>query len=133
MKNINTISMHVEKFYQLHTETTTAVAYCIILQACLTSAVFFKTNLFVKSFRKTTRVLKDMYKKYFRLQPLLTEIKHDRKTVAMGMLDYIRGNNMEYHFRRGDPPRYGFDWRLVFFETTIPESKRGKSPQDTKP
>ena len=25
-KNINTISMHGEKFYQLHTETTTAVA-----------------------------------------------------------------------------------------------------------
>ena len=24
MKNINTISMHWEKFYQLHTETTTA-------------------------------------------------------------------------------------------------------------
>ena len=26
MKNINTISMHGEKFYQFHTETTTAVA-----------------------------------------------------------------------------------------------------------
>ena len=26
MKNINTLSMHVEKFYQLHTETMAAVA-----------------------------------------------------------------------------------------------------------
>ena len=25
MKNINNVSMHGEKFYQLHTETTTAV------------------------------------------------------------------------------------------------------------
>ena len=50
MKNIITVSVRGEKFYQLHTETTTAVAYWIILQACLTSAVFFKTNIFIKSF-----------------------------------------------------------------------------------
>ena len=52
-----------------------------------------------------------------RLQPLLVEIVKDRRTVAMGHLDYIQPDTFEYSFTPGYRTRYGFDWRLIFFET----------------
>ncbi|XP_071091328.1 polypeptide N-acetylgalactosaminyltransferase 1-like [Haliotis cracherodii] len=51
------------------------------------------------------------------LQPLLVEIKRNRSTVAMGHLDYIKADTLQYDFEPGYKTRYGFDWRLVFFET----------------
>ncbi|XP_041375854.1 inactive polypeptide N-acetylgalactosaminyltransferase-like protein 5 [Gigantopelta aegis] len=51
------------------------------------------------------------------LQPLLTLIKQDRKTIALGTLDYINAESFEYAWYRGHVLRYGFDWRMVFFET----------------
>ncbi|XP_067665047.1 polypeptide N-acetylgalactosaminyltransferase 1-like isoform X2 [Haliotis asinina] len=51
------------------------------------------------------------------LQPLLVEIKKNRSTVAMGHLDYIKADTLQYDFEPGYKTRYGFDWRLVFFET----------------
>lgn len=54
---------------------------------------------------------------FFRLPPLLAEIKKDHKTVAMAQLDYINKNSFFYEFDIGYRTRYGFDWRLLFFET----------------
>lgn len=67
------------------------------------------------------------------LQPLLTAIKNDRKTIAMGMLDYINMNNFEYHFSEGYFVRYGFDWRLVFFEAYFRPDQSGPSIEDPRP
>lgn len=52
-----------------------------------------------------------------RLEPLLYEIKQDRQIVALGTLDYISAKTFEYEFHFDYMTRYGFDWRLVFFET----------------
>lgn len=59
----------------------------------------------------------------YRLQPLLVEIVKDRRTVAMGHLDYILPDTFEYSFTPGYRTRYGFDWRLVFFETFFLKSQ----------
>ncbi|KAK3096833.1 hypothetical protein FSP39_003790 [Pinctada imbricata] len=67
------------------------------------------------------------------LQPLLTEIKINRKTVSMGVLDYINSETLEYRFNEGYMTRYGFDWRLVFFETFFREDQLGKTEADTRP
>ena len=69
----------------------------------------------------------------FRLQPLLTEIKNDRKTVAMGVLDYINAETLEYRYNDGYMTRYGFDWRMVFFETFFRPDQIGKTEADTRP
>ncbi|XP_061164827.1 polypeptide N-acetylgalactosaminyltransferase 13-like [Saccostrea echinata] len=67
------------------------------------------------------------------LQPLLTEIKKDRKTVAMGVLDYVNAETLEYRFNDGYMTRYGFDWRMVFFETFFRQDQVGKTEADTRP
>ncbi|XP_064608475.1 inactive polypeptide N-acetylgalactosaminyltransferase-like protein 5 [Liolophura sinensis] len=54
---------------------------------------------------------------HFWLEPLLYEIKQDRQIVALGTLDYISAKTFEYEFHSDYMTRYGFDWRLVFFET----------------
>ncbi|KAL4228077.1 hypothetical protein ACF0H5_013512 [Mactra antiquata] len=66
------------------------------------------------------------------LQPLLAEIKHDRKTVAMGTLDYIQLDSMEYKYYHDYMTRYGFDWRLVFFETFFRNDQIGSTPEATR-
>lgn len=67
------------------------------------------------------------------LQPLLTEIKKDRRTVAMGVLDYVNAETLEYRFNDGYMTRYGFDWRMVFFETFFRQDQIGKTEADTRP
>ncbi|XP_041375866.1 inactive polypeptide N-acetylgalactosaminyltransferase-like protein 5 [Gigantopelta aegis] len=51
------------------------------------------------------------------LQPLLTLIKSDRKTIALGTLDYIKAETLEYTWNHNYLTRYGFDWRMLFYET----------------
>lgn len=62
------------------------------------------------------------------LQPLLVEIKKNRTTLAMSQLDYIRAKSLLYYFDRDYKPRYGFDWKLVFFENYFrDEQMEGKA------
>ncbi|KAK3607870.1 hypothetical protein CHS0354_038300 [Potamilus streckersoni] len=68
-----------------------------------------------------------------RLQPLLAEIKKDRKTVAMGVLDYIHQDSMEYIYREGHMIKYGFDWNLKFFETIFRKDEIGRTPEEIRP
>lgn len=70
---------------------------------------------------------------FFRLQPLLTAVKKDRKTIAMGMLDYINSRTLEYAHYPGYFTRYGFDWRLVFFETFFRPDQIGSNIEDPRP
>lgn len=51
------------------------------------------------------------------VEPLLVELLKNRKTVAVGHLDYIDAVSLRYDFDSGYKTRYGFDWRLIFFET----------------
>ena len=70
----------------------------------------------------------------YRLQPLLMEIKKNPKTIAMGHLDYILPDTFEYTFYPGYRTRYGFDWRLIFFETEFLKSQeKGKDITDPMP
>ncbi|BFZ01203.1 hypothetical protein BsWGS_04242 [Bradybaena similaris] len=59
------------------------------------------------------------------LRPLLTEIKRERKIVAMATLDYIQRDTFEYRYNHNYLKRYGWDWRLVFFETRFREDQIG--------
>jgi len=63
---------------------------------------------------------------------MLTEIKKDRKTIAMGSLDYIQLDTMEYKYYNDYMTRYGFDWRLVFFETFFRPDQIGPKPESTR-
>ncbi|XP_071100671.1 polypeptide N-acetylgalactosaminyltransferase 1-like [Haliotis cracherodii] len=67
------------------------------------------------------------------LQPLLTEIKKDRKTVALGTLDYIQAETMQYTWHENYVTRYGFDWRLIFFETFFRPDQYGEGNDSPKP
>ncbi|KAH3782141.1 polypeptide N-acetylgalactosaminyltransferase 13-like [Dreissena polymorpha] len=67
------------------------------------------------------------------LQPLLTEVKRDRRTIAMGALDYIQLDSMQYKHYTDYMTRYGFDWRLVFFETFFRNDQVGPKPESTRP
>ncbi|KAK3096527.1 hypothetical protein FSP39_001044 [Pinctada imbricata] len=51
------------------------------------------------------------------LEPLLLEISKDRRILVMGHLDYINSKTLDYNFIKDYRTRYGFDWRLHFFET----------------
>lgn len=51
------------------------------------------------------------------LEPLLHHIKQDPKSIALGHLDYVQPDTFMYDWHKGYLTRYGFDWRLVFFET----------------
>ena len=70
---------------------------------------------------------------WLRLQPLLAAIKNDRNTIAMGMLDYIDYKTLKYSFYPGYLTRYGFDWRLVFFETFFRPDQSGPTVDDPRP
>ncbi|KAL3867308.1 hypothetical protein ACJMK2_044522 [Sinanodonta woodiana] len=68
------------------------------------------------------------------LEPLLAEIQKDRRTVPMAQLDYINRGNFVYEFEAGYRTKYGFDWRLVFFETYFSAMQlKGKSETDPLP
>lgn len=68
------------------------------------------------------------------LPPLLAEIKKNSKTVAMAQLDYVNKDTLAYEFEPGYRTRYGFDWRLVFFETYFrADQLEGKSDTDPLP
>ena len=51
----------------------------------------------------------------------------------MSVLDYINQDTLEYRFNRGYLTRYGFDWRLVFFETFFRDDQIGPAPQSPRP
>ena len=51
----------------------------------------------------------------------------------MGVLDYIQSDTLEYKFYDDYMTRYGFDWRLVFFETFFRRDQIGERPEDTRP
>ena len=51
----------------------------------------------------------------------------------MSVLDYINQDTLEYRFNRGYLTRYGFDWRLVFFETFFRDDQIGPTPQSPRP
>ncbi|XP_052792360.1 polypeptide N-acetylgalactosaminyltransferase 14-like [Mya arenaria] len=68
------------------------------------------------------------------LPPLLSEVLKDRRTVAMAQLDYVNKDSLEYEFTDGYRTRYGFDWRLVFFETYFRDDHiEGTSDTDPLP
>ncbi|XP_063447802.1 polypeptide N-acetylgalactosaminyltransferase 1-like [Mytilus trossulus] len=67
------------------------------------------------------------------LQPLLTEVKKDRKTIAMAVLDYVNAENFEYYFYESHLPRYGFEWKLGFFETFFRKDQIGATEEDARP
>jgi len=65
---------------------------------------------------------------------LLAEIKKNRKTVAMAQLDYINKDSFFYEFDKGYRTRYGFDWKLMFFETYFrADHLNGKTDTDPMP
>ncbi|KAK7491384.1 hypothetical protein BaRGS_00017362 [Batillaria attramentaria] len=67
------------------------------------------------------------------LQPLLAEIKKDRHTVAMSVLDYIDHDTLEYRFNRGFLVQYGFNWGLKFFEFLFRDDQIGSTLQSARP
>ena len=69
----------------------------------------------------------------FRLQPIVTEVKKDRKTIAMSVLDYVNAESFEYRFNMGYMTRYGFDWKMVFFETFFRKDQIGPTEEDVRP
>lgn len=68
------------------------------------------------------------------LQPLLSAIKKDRQTIAMGNLDYIQADTFEYQFYRRDHiVRYVFDWRLYFWESRFRPDQYGPTAEAKRP
>ncbi|XP_052098989.1 polypeptide N-acetylgalactosaminyltransferase 13-like [Mytilus californianus] len=68
------------------------------------------------------------------LQPLLSVIKQDRRTIAMGNLDYIQADTFEYQFYRRDHiVRYVFDWSLYFWESRFRPDQYGPKAEDMRP
>lgn len=57
-------------------------------------------------------------------------MRFDRKSMALGILDYINAENFEYTYKEY-VLRYAFDWRLLFFETYFTKEQYG--PDDTTP
>lgn len=51
------------------------------------------------------------------IEPLLNVLRTNPKAVAMSQLDTINAQTFEYEYSRNYRARYGFDWRLQFFET----------------
>ena len=94
--------------------------------------MFFFINTKVHVAEKCIGVNIDVSLHFYRLQPLLTEVKNDRKTIALGTLDYIQSNTLEYKFYEDYMTRYGFDWRLVFFETFFRKDQVGERPEDPR-
>ncbi|PVD36225.1 hypothetical protein C0Q70_03201 [Pomacea canaliculata] len=67
------------------------------------------------------------------LEPLLVEIQSNRQTLAMSTLDYINAHTFEYNYYRNRTVRYGFDWRLFFFELNFRSDQEVSSPHATRP
>lgn len=67
------------------------------------------------------------------LQPLLSEIMKDRKNIALANLNYVQRDTLEYDYLPDYINRYGFDWRLVFFETYFREDQIGATPEEARP
>lgn len=51
----------------------------------------------------------------------------------MGMLDYIDRKSLQYQFKPGYFTRYGFDWRLIFYETYFRPDQIGPTKEDPRP
>ncbi|KAI8784594.1 inactive polypeptide N-acetylgalactosaminyltransferase protein 5 [Biomphalaria glabrata] len=68
------------------------------------------------------------------LQPLLYEIVKNKQTIAMGQLDYVHRETLDYNFYPGYRTRYGFRWDMQFFETYFrPDQLKGKKDSDPMP
>ncbi|CAL1539923.1 unnamed protein product [Lymnaea stagnalis] len=68
------------------------------------------------------------------LEPLLNEIVKNKKTIAMGQLDYVHRETFNYNFYPGYRTRYGFRWDMQFFETYFrPDQLTGKLDSDPMP
>ncbi|XP_076442850.1 polypeptide N-acetylgalactosaminyltransferase 13-like [Babylonia areolata] len=67
------------------------------------------------------------------LQPLLTEIRKDSRTVPMAVLDYVDRLTLEYKFRESEVIRYGFNWQLIFFETYFRNDQIGPRTESARP
>ncbi|XP_076465312.1 polypeptide N-acetylgalactosaminyltransferase 13-like isoform X2 [Babylonia areolata] len=65
------------------------------------------------------------------LEPLLAQIQSDRKSMALGILDYINANTLAYTWK-DYILRYGFDWRLLFFETYFRRDQYGADDSTPK-
>ena len=49
----------------------------------------------------------------------------------MSLLDYVERDTMEYKFQ-DHVMKYGFDWRMVFFQTHFREDQIGRSKEDIR-
>nr|KAG5709935.1 hypothetical protein BaRGS_029977 [Batillaria attramentaria] len=67
------------------------------------------------------------------LEPLLHQVQSDRQSVALGHLDYVQPDTFLYDWHKGYLTRYGFDWRLVFFETFFKPLTAGQDDTTPKP
>ncbi|KAH9524895.1 Polypeptide N-acetylgalactosaminyltransferase 3 [Bulinus truncatus] len=63
------------------------------------------------------------------IQPLLTEISMDNTVVAMSTLDYVQRDTLEYKYNYDYLTRYGWNWRMVFFETFFRDDQIGPDPR----
>ncbi|CAL1527728.1 unnamed protein product, partial [Lymnaea stagnalis] len=63
------------------------------------------------------------------LEPLLTEIAKNSSVVAMATLDYVQPNTLYYKYNDNYLTRYGWNWRLIFFETFFRDDQVGGDPR----
>ena len=97
------------------------------------STLLFFDCLFLHHYHREIGAKISMLTPFCRLQPLLTEIKKDRTSVPMAELDYINYNTLQYEFYSDHTVRYGFDWRLIIFETFFRVDQIGLTPQSPRP
>uniref|UniRef100_A0A2C9KIE7 Polypeptide N-acetylgalactosaminyltransferase n=1 Tax=Biomphalaria glabrata TaxID=6526 RepID=A0A2C9KIE7_BIOGL len=67
------------------------------------------------------------------LPPLLSEIARDNTVVAMATLDYIQAEDLYYKFYKNYLIRYGWNWRLGFYELYFREDQIGPDPRKPRP
>ncbi|KAK7009296.1 Polypeptide N-acetylgalactosaminyltransferase 10 [Biomphalaria glabrata] len=67
------------------------------------------------------------------LPPLLSEIARDNTVVAMATLDYIQADDLSYKFYKNYLIRYGWNWRLGFYELYFREDQIGPDPRKPRP
>ncbi|KAK3581788.1 hypothetical protein CHS0354_027256 [Potamilus streckersoni] len=51
----------------------------------------------------------------------------------MAVLDDIQRDSFQYIFNKNDMPKYGFDWSLMFFETSFRKDEIGDHQEDIRP
>ncbi|KAH3690622.1 hypothetical protein DPMN_191309 [Dreissena polymorpha] len=51
----------------------------------------------------------------------------------MATLDYIQKDTMAYTYYKDYMIRYGFNWRLVFYEEFFRNDQVGPKPESTRP